>query len=107
VCSCGNGFTTKHAWYVFIIRQGIRSASNLTLQDTGHPITAAYIEGVLRQAARSVKSLVPSVQDKNIQIALEYMISQVKADRASDFLTSDLMPYLEQLDGGKWIKASL
>jgi malate synthase len=47
------------------------------------------------------------VQDKQIQIAADYMISQVKADRASDFLTSDLMPYLEQLDGGKWFKSSL
>lgn len=75
--------------------------------DTGHPITVAYVEGVLKNAAGSVKSLVPSVQDKHIKIATEYMISQVKADRASDFLTSDLMPYLEQLDGGKWIKASL
>jgi malate synthase len=65
------------------------------------------VEGVLKQAAANVKSLVPSVTEPHVQIATEYMIAQVKADRASDFLTSDLMPYLEQLDGGKWIKASL
>lgn len=75
--------------------------------DTGHPITVSYVENVIRQVAGSVKSLVPGVQDRQIQIAVEYMISQIKADRASDFLTSDLMPYLEQLDGGKWIKSSL
>ncbi|CCA66631.1 probable malate synthase, glyoxisomal [Serendipita indica DSM 11827] len=75
--------------------------------DTGHPITASYVEGVLREVASNVKSLVAGVQDKQIAIAVEYMISQVKADRASDFLTSDLMPYLEALDGGKWIKSSL
>ena len=36
-----------------------------------------------------------------------YMVSQIKAERASDFLTSDLLPYLEQLGGGKWVKSSL
>ncbi len=76
-------------------------------QDTGHPITASYVENVLREAASNVKSLVTGVQDKQIGIAVEYMVSQIKADRASDFLTSDLMPYLEALDGGKWIKSSL
>lgn len=75
--------------------------------DTGHPITVSYVENIIRQAAGNVKSLVANVSDKHIQIAADYMISQIKAERASDFLTSDLMPYLEQLDGGKWIKSSL
>jgi malate synthase len=75
--------------------------------DTGHPITASYVENVLRKAAGNVKSLVSGVSDKHIRIAAEYMVSQIKAERPSDFLTSDLMPYLEQLDGGKWVKSSL
>ncbi|KAG8751297.1 hypothetical protein FRC14_008004 [Serendipita sp. 396] len=75
--------------------------------DTGHPITAAYVENVLKEAAKDVKSLVTGVKEAEIEVAVDYMISQVKADRPSDFLTSDLMPYLERLDGGKWIKSSL
>jgi malate synthase len=75
--------------------------------DTGHPITTSYVENILRTAAINVKSLVSGVSDKHIQIATDYMISQIKAERASDFLTSDLLPYLEQLDGGKWVKSSL
>ena len=75
--------------------------------DTGHSITTSYVGKILQNAAENAKSLVSGVSDKHIQIARDYMVSQIKAERASDFLTSDLLPYLEQLDGGKWVKSSL
>ena len=74
--------------------------------DTGHPIASSYVEKILRNAAGNVKSLVSGISDKHIQIATDYM-AQIKAECASELLTSDLLPYLEQLDGGKWVKSSL
>lgn len=75
--------------------------------DSGHPITAQYVDAIINQTAKSVRSLVPSVSEKHVKIAVAYLSQQIKADKASDFLTSDLMPYLEELDGGKWIKRAL
>lgn len=73
--------------------------------DSGHPITTAYVEKVIRQGAQEVK--VPGVSPKHVEIAARYLTEQIKAEKCSDFLTSDLMPYLEALDGGKWVKSSL
>jgi malate synthase len=73
--------------------------------DSGHPITAVYIEKVIKQAAQEVK--VPAVSPKHVEIAARYLIGQIQADKCSEFLTSDLMPYLEALDGGRWVKSAL
>jgi len=60
---------------------------------------------VIRQYAQEVKT--PGVSPKHVEIAARYLIEQTKAEKCSDFLTSDLMPYLEALDGGEWVKSSL
>ncbi|KAF8512419.1 malate synthase [Gautieria morchelliformis] len=75
--------------------------------DSGHPITASYIDSLVKQLSPHVKTIVPGLQSDHVHIAGEYLKAQIRKDWASDFLTTDLMPYLERLDGTKWIKSAL
>lgn len=75
-------------------------------QESGDAITAAYIAKVIDKAVPSVAKLV-KVQDDHISIAAAYLKEQVKQPWASDFLTTDLMPYLEKVDGAKWVRSAL
>ena len=49
----------------------------------------------------------PGLKDEHVRIAGDYLKAQVRKEWASDFLTIDMMPYLEKLDGTKWLKSSL
>ncbi|KIM83282.1 hypothetical protein PILCRDRAFT_819533 [Piloderma croceum F 1598] len=77
--------------------------------DTGEPITAEYIDRLISELAPGVKKLVPGIKDDHLKIAMEYLKAQVRKPWASEFLTSDLMPYLAAADGvgPKWVKAAL
>ncbi|KZW03266.1 putative malate synthase, glyoxisomal [Exidia glandulosa HHB12029] len=82
-------------------------AHHSALLDTGDVVTAAYISKVVDQVAPSVKSLVANVKDEHVAVAVSYLKDQVKRQWASDFLTSDLMVYLEKVDGAKWARSAL
>jgi len=75
--------------------------------DTGDIITATYLHKVIDRVVPSVRSLVAGVKDDHVAIAANYLKDQVQRPWASDFLTSDLMAYLERVDGSKWVKAPL
>jgi malate synthase len=77
--------------------------------DTGETITAEYIDGLVSELAPGVKKLVPGIKDDYLKITTEYLKTQIRKTWPSDFLTSDLMPYLAIADGvgPKWAKAAL
>ena len=77
------------------------------MQDTGDQVTASYLERVIDRTAPSIKSLAAGVKDEHVAVAAGYLKDQVKKPWASDFLTSDLMAYLERVDGAKWVRSSL
>lgn len=54
-----------------------------------------------------MKKIVPGLDDDHVRIAGDYLKAQVRKEWASDFLTTDLMPYLERVDGVKWVKSAL
>ena len=76
-------------------------------QESGDLITPAYIAKVIDKVAPGVKSLAAGVKDEHVAIAVSYLKDQVKRPWASDFLTTDLMVYLEKIDGAKWVRSSL
>ncbi|KAF8584820.1 malate synthase [Ramaria rubella] len=75
--------------------------------DSGHPITASYVDSLVAQVSPNVKTIVPGLKDEHVRIAGDYLKAQIRRDWASDFLTNDLMPYLENVDGTKWVKSAL
>jgi len=74
---------------------------------SGQPITPEYVDALVKELSPSVKSLVGGVSDEHIKIAGEYLKGQVRQEWPSDFLTSDLMPLLEKVDGAKWVRSAL
>jgi len=85
------------------VRYGLRVA------DSGERITAELVDGLVEELAPGVKQIVAGVRDENIDIAKEYLRGQVRRQWPSEFLTSDLMPFLAVRDGvsPKFQKASL
>ncbi|KAJ7072005.1 malate synthase [Mycena amicta] len=77
--------------------------------ETGEPVTAELVDTLVKELAPSVKKLAPGVKEADLAVAVEYLKAQVRKEWASEFLTSDLMPYLAIADGvpAKWQKASL
>ncbi|KAJ8518159.1 hypothetical protein ONZ45_g4766 [Pleurotus djamor] len=77
--------------------------------DAGTLITAEYIDALIKEIAPGTKKIVGSVKDQDVLTAAEYLKGQVRATWPSEFLTSDLMPYLAIADGvaPKLQKASL
>lgn len=75
--------------------------------DSGHPITVGYIDSLVEEIVPQVPKIVPAVKDEQVRVAADYLRAQVRKDWPSDFLTTDLMPYLEAVDGGKWVKSAL
>jgi malate synthase len=66
--------------------------------DTGETVTAEYIDNAIKEAAPQVS--IAGVSANQVKIAGKYLSDQVRKAYASDFLTSDLMGYLEGGDGG-------
>ncbi|KAJ6498922.1 malate synthase [Mycena sanguinolenta] len=80
------------------------------IADTGETVTAELVDKLIKELAPGVKKLVPGgVGDKELGVAVEYLKGQVRREWASEFLTSDLMPYLAVADGvpARFQKAAL
>ncbi|KAF7321864.1 Malate synthase [Mycena kentingensis (nom. inval.)] len=77
--------------------------------DNGQPVTAEFVDALVKELAPGVKKLAPGVKEADVAVATEYLKGQVRKEWASEFLTSDLMPYLAIADGApaKWQKAAL
>ena len=77
--------------------------------DSGEPVTPAMIERIVREVAPGILKLVPGVTEEHVKLCSEYLLDQVRKPWLSDFLTSDLMYYLESADGVDvaWKKAAL
>jgi malate synthase len=77
--------------------------------DTGDAVTAELIDRLTDEVVPEVKKAVPAMKDDHLKVVKEYVKSQVRQRWPSDFLTSDLMPYLAAADGvpPKFQKSSL
>ncbi|AAW45155.1 hypothetical protein CNBL2980 [Cryptococcus deneoformans B-3501A] len=74
--------------------------------DSGKDINPSYVQTILSEEASKVSKL-PGIDPSHVKIASEYMAQQVKAQWPSDFLTSDLLGYLEGVGTKGGAKASL
>ncbi|GAA96247.1 hypothetical protein E5Q_02911 [Mixia osmundae IAM 14324] len=61
--------------------------------DSGKKITASYLDGIISEEASKSQGLVP----KHLDAAKRYISQQVHADVLSTFLTTDMMPHLDDL----------
>ncbi|KAG1810212.1 malate synthase [Suillus plorans] len=86
--------------------QWVKYSSRL---DTGEQITAPYVDRIIAEQASGVQKIAPSVKDDHLKIATKYLMDQVRQQWPSEFLTSDLMPYLTMADGveDKWHRSVL
>lgn len=86
--------------------QWVKYSSRL---DTGEQITAPYVDRIIAEQAPGVQKIAPSVKDDHLRIATKYLMDQVRQQWPSEFLTSDLMPYLTMADGveDKWHRSVL
>ncbi|KAG1828389.1 malate synthase [Suillus variegatus] len=86
--------------------QWVKYSSRL---DTGEQITAPYVDRIIAEQAPGVQKIAPSVKDDHLKIATKYLMDQVRQQWPSEFLTSDLMPYLSMADGveDKWHRSVL
>ncbi|KAF8633663.1 hypothetical protein AX15_001312 [Amanita polypyramis BW_CC] len=77
--------------------------------DTGRPITPEFIDEQIDDVSPTVKKLAPGVKDEHVRIATTYLKDQIRKQWPSEFLTSDLMPYLAAADGvdPTWFHSSL
>ncbi|KDQ57409.1 hypothetical protein JAAARDRAFT_58033 [Jaapia argillacea MUCL 33604] len=84
------------------VRYGVRD-------ETGQPITVEYIDKLIGEIAPTIKKLVPAATEDHIHITAQYLKGQIRQQWPSEFLTSDLMPYLSAADGvdAKWHKSML
>lgn len=62
--------------------------------ESGKKIDAAYLQPIFSEEAAKVAST-PGIDAANVKLASEYLIGDIKSKWPSDFLTSDLMPYLD------------
>ncbi|KAG6817507.1 hypothetical protein H0H87_008134 [Tephrocybe sp. NHM501043] len=67
--------------------------------DSGRPVTLEYIDELVKELAPGIKKLAPGVNEQHVQVAAKYLKAQVRKQWPSEFLTSDLMPYLAIADG--------
>ena len=77
--------------------------------DSGQPITPDLVDAVISEVAPTVPKLVGGVTEEHVKVTSEYLKGQLRKTWLSDFLTSDLMYYLEAADGveSPWQKAQL
>ena len=77
--------------------------------DSGQPITVEYVDRLIKELAPGIKKIAPGVREEHLKIAVDYLKGQIRKTWPSEFLTSDLMPYLALADGvdGHWQKAAL
>lgn len=77
--------------------------------DTGEQITVQYVDRIIAEQAPGVKKIAPSIKDNHLKIVTKYLKEQIRQQWPSEFLTSDLMPYLTMADGveDKWHRSVL
>ncbi|KAK2464323.1 hypothetical protein APHAL10511_003780 [Amanita phalloides] len=77
--------------------------------DDGRPITPEFIDQQIDELMPTIKKLAPGVKDKHVKISATYLKKQIRKQWPSEFLTSDLMPYLAVADGvsSVWLRSSL
>lgn len=77
--------------------------------DTGEPVTIEFLDHVIEEQAPTIKSIAPGIKQDHLKITTAYLKGQIRQDWPSEFLTSDLMPFLTMADGVeiKWKKSSL
>ncbi|CAA7260756.1 unnamed protein product [Cyclocybe aegerita] len=71
----------------------------LRVADTGRPITAEYVDELIKEIAPRLGKIVAGLKQENVEIAVEYLKGQVRKAWPSEFLTSDLMGWLAVRDG--------
>jgi malate synthase len=67
--------------------------------DTGAAITVEYVGKLIDAAAPVVRKAVSGLKDEHLRIIVKYLKDQIRRQWPSEFLTSDLMPYLAGADG--------
>ena len=77
--------------------------------DNGAPITVAFVDHTIDELAPTIKSIAPGINEEHVRITTDYLKGQIRQQWPSDFLTSDLMPFLTMADGieVKWQQSSL
>ncbi|EIW82842.1 malate synthase [Coniophora puteana RWD-64-598 SS2] len=77
--------------------------------DTGELITVEFVDRIIAEQAPGIKKIAPGIKDEHLKITTAYLKSQIRQQWPSEFLTSDLMPYLTMADGveEKWHRSSL
>jgi malate synthase len=73
--------------------------------DSGELVSTEYVDGVIREILKEGKL----GGGESVEVAVRYLKEQIRRSWPSEFLTSDLMPYLARKDGveEKWYKAVL
>jgi malate synthase len=67
--------------------------------DSGATITSEFVEKLIDALAPEVRKAVSALKDEHLRIVAKYLKNQIKQQWPSEFLTSDLMPYLAAADG--------
>lgn len=67
--------------------------------ENGLPITPEYIDKLVDELAPGIKKLAPGIKEDDLKITTAYLKKQVRLQWPSEFLTSDMMPYLAIRDG--------
>jgi malate synthase len=77
--------------------------------DTGEQITTQYVDRIIAEQTPGIKKIAPGVKESHLKIAKKYLMEQIRQQWPSEFLTSDLMPYLTMADGveDKWYRSFL
>ncbi|KIP11571.1 hypothetical protein PHLGIDRAFT_27815 [Phlebiopsis gigantea 11061_1 CR5-6] len=65
--------------------------------DHGELVTAEYVDKLVDEIVPTLKSA--TITEKNLDIVARYLKKQIRQEWPSEFLTSDLMPYLAVADG--------
>jgi malate synthase len=67
--------------------------------DSGATITSEHVEKLIDALAPEIRKAVSALKDEHLRIVTKYLKNQIKQQWPSEFLTSDLMPYLATADG--------
>lgn len=76
--------------------QWVKHAARL---DTGEVVTTSLVDRIVDSVAPTIKSIAPGIREDHLKITTRYIKGQVRQQWPSDFLTSDLMPFLTMADG--------
>lgn len=77
--------------------------------NSGQPVTVPFVDQIIDELTPTIKSVVPGIKEEHLKITTNYLKGQIRQQWPSDFLTSDLMPFLAVADGvePRWQSSSL